>query len=276
MAKEPIRVLIVDGFSNHDWKATTADIREILAQDEDVEVSVSTVPNESEPSWKEWRPRFADYDVVIQNTNDISGKGVWPTGAQRALESYMKEGGGLLIFHSANNAFPEWKEYNRMIGLGWRKKDFGPAIHLVDGKEVRVPAGEGGSTGHGKRLDTVITRHGDHPIHTGLPRQWMAADLEVYRYARGPAENLQVISSTKDPQTGFHFPVEWVVGYGSGRIYNSTFGHHWHTQKEQPPGMRCVGFRTVFLRAVQWLAKREVDAVVPSAFPNVEEVSLAK
>jgi hypothetical protein len=37
-------------------------------------------------------------------------------------------------------------------------------------------------------VDALLVRLGDHPIHAGLPRQWVAADLEIYRYARGAAE----------------------------------------------------------------------------------------
>lgn len=274
--EESLRVLIVDGFSNHDWEATTRDLQELLSKDPAVKAEVSTVPAQDSETWGSWLPEFSDYEVVIQNTNDISKKGAWPRPAQEALESYVKEGGGLLLFHSANNAFPEWKEYNRMIGLGWRSKDFGPSVKMVDGKPVKIPAGEGDKTGHGKRLDTLITRHGDHPIHENLPLKWMAADLEIYRYARGPAENLTVISSAKEGKTGLHFPIEWVIRYGKGRVYNSTFGHHWHNQKTPPPGIRCMGFRTIFGRAVSWLAGREVDGSVPEGFPGESEVSLAE
>ena len=40
----PIRVLIVDGFSNHDWKLTTALIRGVIEPTGLFEVSVSTTP----------------------------------------------------------------------------------------------------------------------------------------------------------------------------------------------------------------------------------------
>src|ERR1051325_8010168 len=67
----PIRVLIVDGFSNHDWKLTTALIRGILEPTKLFDVSVSTAPlTTNAPGWDTWRPKFRDYDVVIQNCND--------------------------------------------------------------------------------------------------------------------------------------------------------------------------------------------------------------
>lgn len=273
-SKERLSILIVDGFGNHDWEATTEDIKAILKTDPSIQCEVSTVPNEGSEEWKSWLPALGDYDLVIQNTTDIRVGGSWPRAAQQALESYVSSGGGLYIFHSANNAFPEWKEYNRMIGLGWRDKDFGPAIQIVDDKQVVIPAGQGSGTGHGKRLDTVITRINDHPIHHGLPKKWMAADLEIYRYARGPAENMTVISYALEPKTGINFPIEWVINYEQGRVYNSTYGHHMHKQEATPAGIRCVAFRTICIRACYWLAGRDVPPEVPTTFPTVDAISL--
>ena len=273
-AESKLRLLIVDGFGNHDWAATTQDILRIVRTDPSLVCEVSTVPQQDSPEWGKWLPHFSDYDVVLQNTTDIRVGGSWPEPAQQALEAYVSSGGGLYIFHSANNAFPEWDAYNRMIGLGWRSKDFGPAIKIVDGEQVLIPAGEGGNTGHGKRFDTVITRMNDHPIHTGLPQQWMAADLELYYYARGPAENLTVISYAMEPKTKINFPIEWVIGFGEGRVYNSTYGHHMHHQKEAPAGIRCAAFQTIFKRAIYWLAAAEIPTELPENFPSTEAVSL--
>ena len=273
-AEDRIRVLIVDGFGNHDWAQTTKDVQRILKTDANLSCEVSTVPAEESDDWKVWLPKFSEYAVVIQNTTDIRVGGSWPKPAQAALESYVGGGGGLFILHSANNAFPEWGEYNEMIGLGWRKSDFGPAVQIVDGKQVLIPAGEGGNTGHGKRIDTIVTRLNDHPIHAGLPEKWMAADLEIYRYARGPANHMKVISYAREPKTGIDFPIEWTIKYKQGRVYNSTYGHRWHNQKETPPGIRCVAFQTIFLRSIYWLAGQDVPSNVPGSFPNTEEISL--
>lgn len=270
-----LRVLIVDGFNNHDWEATSRAIRSILVQDGGFVVEVSTVPDSRDEAWIQWNPPFRNYDLVVQNTNDIDGAGAWPASAQKSLEQYVSGGGGLLVFHSANNAFPDWLEYNKMIGLGWRDKDFGPSVVIHGGKPQVIPAGVGENTDHGERVDARITRLGDHPIHRGLPRTWMAADLEIYRYARGPMQNLTVLSYARDPMTGVHFPTEWVVGYGRGRVYNSTFGHDWYGGKGEPPGIRCMGFRTILCRAARWLAGADVPQDVPVGFPSSDRTSFS-
>jgi type 1 glutamine amidotransferase len=161
-----------------------------------------------------------------------------------------------------------------MIGLGWRKKDFGVALS-IDAHEqiVVIPAGEGRDTGHGDRLDTVVHRLGDHPIHAGLPRAWLTPDIEVYYYARGPARNLTVLSYGHDPLTAMDWPLEWTVAYGQGRVYTSTFGHVWKGDV-QPARMRCAGVQTIVVRALQWLAHREVTFPVPADFPTADNISV--
>ena len=68
------------------------------------------------------------------------------------LLDYVKGGGGLVVFHFACAAFPKWKEYNEIIGLGgWggRNEKDGPYIRWRDGKAVRdTTPGRGG--GHGR------------------------------------------------------------------------------------------------------------------------------
>jgi len=151
---------------------------------------------------------------------------------------------------------------------------FGWAV-AVDTNEnlVRIPAGEGLDTGHGPQSDVVIHNRGNHPIHAGLPKEWLTPHLEVYYYARGPADNLDVLSYGFDKRTQMLWPTEWTVAYGRGRVYSATFGHVWKGDV-QPPALRCAGVQTVLVRALQWLAKRPVDYPVPSDFPTAEKLSI--
>jgi len=275
-SRKPIRVLIVDGFSNHHWQQTTRVVRQILAETGRFDVAVSTTPASPDgPGWDTWRPRFADYDVVIQNTNNIGKPQFrWPTDVEAALEDYVRGGGGLHILHSANNAFAHWKEYDLMIGLGWRGKDAGWALEIDgDGNVVRIPPGKGRGTSHGPRADTTVTILNRHPINQGFPPCWRTPSLEVYVYARGPAENLTVLSYAHDKATGKNWPIDWVVRYGDGRVYNSTFGHLWRDEVE-PAGIRCIGFQTTLVRATEWLATGKVTWPLPAAFPTETTLSL--
>src|SRR6478609_9683762 len=68
--KQVIPVLIVDGFSNHDWKQTTAVTKWILEKTGRFSVDVSTIPVDSSERLL-WKPDFKKYAVIIQNTNNI-------------------------------------------------------------------------------------------------------------------------------------------------------------------------------------------------------------
>jgi Trehalose utilisation len=277
-AGEPakIRVLITDGCSNHDWQLTTRAIRAILEPTGLFEVSVSTSPpTAASPGWDTWRPKFADYDVVIQHYNDINGGAPWPDGVRTAFEDYVRHGGGVYVWHAGNNAFPDWPAYNQIIGLGWRKKDQGAALQVGDDEKiVRLPSGEGSNTSHGPRFDALVVRLGDHPIHHGLPRRWKAADIEVYNYPRGAAENVEVLSYANDTvRTKLNWPIEWTVAYGAGRVYTSTLGHVWKNDV-QPVTVRDAAVQTLLVRALQWLAKRPVTFPVPADFPTETATSV--
>lgn len=269
------KVLIVDGFSNHDWKQTTRVIKWILEGSGKFKVEVSTIPSDSIERQK-WNLDFEAYAVVIQNTNNIHNpKLSWPEPAQKSLEKYVKQGGGLYILHSANNAFPDWQEYDKMIGLGWRSADAGIALEVNEQKQlVKHPKGEGKGTSHGDRFDALIQILNPHPINEGYPASWKTVNTEVYSYPRGTAENLTVLSYAYDStDTKKTWPVEWVIKYGEGDVYNSSMGHLWRGET-YPPAYRCAGFQTTVIRAAEWLASGKVTYPVPDDFPTSDESSL--
>jgi type 1 glutamine amidotransferase len=248
---DKIDVLIIDGFSNHDWGQTTAVIKSILEGSDLFNVAISTSPSEpGDPAWQSWKPEFENYDVVIQNSNNINNKEIrWPGEIEKKLESYVVSGGGLYVFHSANNAFADWEQYNLMIGLGWRTKEEGVALQVMDNGEIKtIPGGEGRDTYHGPRNDEIIHILNDHPITRGFPAAWLTPDMELYKFARGPADNLTVLSYARDHETNINWPVEWTVAYGKGRVYNSSMGHLWKGET-YPVGYRCLGFQTTLIRA---------------------------
>src|SRR5207247_9740172 len=117
---------------------------------------------------------------------------------QRAFEEYVRNGGGFISYHAADNAFPEWRAYNEMIGLGgWggRNEKSGPYIRFRDGRVVRdSTAGPGGH--HGKQHELqVIIRDSNHPITKGLPQICMQPQDELDDRLRGPAQDKNVVGT---------------------------------------------------------------------------------
>jgi type 1 glutamine amidotransferase len=162
-----------------------------------------------------------------------------------------------------------------MIGLGWRPRSSGYALEVDSNKNIiRIPPGEGNGTGHGARFNAIIQILNRHPINNDYPEQWKTANTEVYNYPRGPAENITILSFAYD-STATHrrWPVEWVVKYGKGRVYNSSMGHLWKGET-YPDAYRCIGFQTTMIRAAEWLATRKVSYEMPENFPTKDSIRL--
>lgn len=56
----------------------------------------------------------------------------------------------------------------------------------------------------------VVNMLNEHLINHGFPCQWKIADTELYQYARGPAENMTVLSYASDSVTHTKWPLDWV------------------------------------------------------------------
>src|SRR5262249_39313126 len=65
-------------------------------------------------SFAAFRPKFKDYQVVVSNYNGD----LWPATTRSDFAEFVSHGGGFVAVHAANNSFPEWPEYNAMIGVG--------------------------------------------------------------------------------------------------------------------------------------------------------------
>jgi type 1 glutamine amidotransferase len=267
-----LRVLIIDGQNNHEWKVTTPILKNILESSGRFTVDVATSPPAG-ADMRGFEPKFADYDVVVSNYNGDP----WSEATQKAFESYVKGGGGFVSVHAANNAFPEWPEYNRMIGLGgWygRTEKHGPYVYLDDrGKVVRdTSAGAGGH--HGPQHEFQIrARDTEHPIMRGLPPLWMHTKDELYDQLRGPAEDLHILataySSPEYEGTSRHEPMLMTLQYGNGRVFHTVLGHADYS-------MKCVGFVTTLQRGTEWAATGKVTIPVPDEFPTAKETRSTK
>jgi uncharacterized protein len=268
-AAEKLKLLIVDGQNNHNWKGTTPVMQRWLTESGRFTVDVATSPEKGK-DMSGFKPKFADYHVVLSNYNGDE----WPAETKKALIDYVKGGGGLAIIHAANNSFGNWPEYNRLIGLGgWggRNEKHGPYVRFRDGKIVRDETpGSGGH--HGRQHPfQVVVRDAEHPITAGLPTAWMHSNDELYDKLRGPAENMTVLATAfADPATGGsgeHEPMIFTIGFDEGRIFHTPMGH-------SPESMHCVGFITTLLRGCEWAATGKVTLTeVPKDFPTADKVS---
>jgi len=270
-----IKVLLLTGQSSqyHSWQASSPVVKKILDQVDIFEVDVATSPAQG-GDMSGFEPDFKIYDVVVIDY----GGDYWSEKTQLAFVDYVKSGGGVVIIHASNNAFPKWAEYNEMIGLGgWegRNEKDGPMIHWKDGQIVRDNS-VGGAGHHGPASPfQIVNRVTDHPITKGLPEKWMHATDELYSNLRGPAKNLTVLSTAyADPAnngTGKHEPILFTVNYGEGRVFHTVLGHA--NAPGQPP-MKCVGFIVTLQRGTEWAASGNVTQAISGDFPMADKVSM--
>ncbi|AWB66675.1 trehalose utilization [Saccharobesus litoralis] len=282
-----IKALIVDGQNNHGhWPKTTFMMKQYLEETGLFEVDIYRTVNtwkggklvkqfplndgknyqdlkqpKSDPTFV---PNFAEYKVVVSNFGWKAAN--WPKATEKAFEAYMSNGGGLVSVHAADNSFPKWKAYNKMIGLGgWggRNHKDGPYVYYDDNGKLVRDMSQGGGGGHGKQHKFVVqTRDASHPIMQGIPEKWLHAKDELYCKLRGPAENMTVLATAYDNQKSKrHEPVLMAIDYGKGRIFHSTLGHADYS-------FEGVGFITTFLRGTEWAATGKVTIPVPTDFPT--------
>ncbi len=268
-AAEKMKALIVDGQNNHGvWPKTTQMMKKYLEETKLFTVDVATAkPQGTDPDFK---PEFAKYNVVISNFGH--GAAAWPQETQEAFVEYVGGGGGFVVVHAADNSFPEWKEYNDMIGLGgWggRNEKSGPYVYFRDDKLVRdTSEGRGGN--HGAQHEfQVILRDDEHPITKGMPPVWMHAKDELYDMLRGPAENMKILGTSLSLVTDRHEPMLMTISYGKGRVFHTPLGHDTYSQE-------CVGFIVSFQRGCEWAATGKVTQAIPDDFPTADAGSSRK
>jgi len=272
-AAPAIRAMILDGESGgpyHAWQETTPYLKRMLEETGLFQVNVVTAPPAG-GDFSNFKPDWDKYQVVVFNYDAPDER--WPDELKASFERYVRSGGGFVVVHAADNAFPKWTAYNLMIGIGgWRGRDekSGPFWYFKDGR--LAPDSSAGPAGrHGARLPYKIeNRAVDHPITKGLPKVWMQVGDELYAALRGPGANMTVLSTAySDPAnrgTGRNEPILMVISYGKGRVFHTTMGH-------DLAALNSVGFITTYQRGTEWAATGKVTQKVPADFPSADKAS---
>jgi type 1 glutamine amidotransferase len=238
-AAPKIKVLILTGVNNHNWRATTPLLREILERTGRFEVFVNEEGRGNGPE------TFAPYDVLLLNYNDMKNSGPWwDDRAREAMLDFVRNGKGLVSYHAANNAFWGWPEFDKFIGGTWRETAGHAPYHAFPVKIVDP----------------------NHPITKGMPESFAEND-ELYHGLTMQPEIHLLASAWDDPDncwkpkqgcgTGKDEPLIWTNQYGAGRVFQTALGH-------DVKAMQSAGFILTLQRGTEWAATGQVTIPVPA------------
>ncbi len=268
-ARKPIKTLIITGQNNHNWQVSHVVLKEILENSGLFKVDIALSPEKGQ-DMSNFILDFKPYSLVVLDYNGDS----WPEETKTRFVDYAKNGGGIVVYHAADNAFPDWYEYNKIIGLGgWegRNENSGPYVYFHEGELIKdTSPGIGGS--HGKQHEyMMLSRNDNHPIINGLPNRWAHARDELYDRMRGPGNIKDLLyTAYSDKETGGsgrEEPLIFTVDYGDARIFHTMLGHCGETI-DNNPAMQCAGFQVTLLRGAEWAATGKVTQKVPADFPT--------
>lgn len=260
----------------HDWRKSSSVLERVLGETGLFDLDVVVTPGEGQ-SLGSFAPNWSAYDAVVLDYDGAE----WPEPTRRSFEAWLAGGGGLVLIHAADNAFPEWPAFQEMAGVGgWRGRDesAGPMLRWRDGGPV-TEQGQGIAMHPPQHDFQVVTRAPDHPVMRGLPAVWMQAHDELYSQLRGPARNVTVLATAKaEPSmggaSGEHEPMLMAIAYGDGRVFHTTLGHVSPRDELPVATMSSVGFIVTVQRGTEWAATGDVTQPVPDDFPGPASVSL--
>ena len=276
-ARKPIKTLLITGQNNHNWQVSHVVLKQILENSGRFDVDFAISPEQGK-DMSGFVLDFSPYQLVVLDYNGDS----WPEETNRRFLEYVQNGGGVVIYHAADNASSKWQEFNNICALGgWegRNENSGPYVYWKDGKLVKdSSAGPGGS--HGRQHEYVLNgRDKVHPVVKGLPLKWRHAKDELYDRMRGPGNIRDILyTAYSDKETngsGREEPLVFTVDYGNARIFHTMLGHAGATTEDNI-AMQCTGFQVLLLRGAEWAATGKVTQKVPKDFPTETTCSYRK
>ncbi len=255
-------VLIVTGENSyeHDWTGINNRLRTQMLDTGVFDVRVvEDFSTATLAMLKQYDALFINY-LGLWNYTDKQEKR-WGKIAEKALFDYVKQGGGVVLYHASFSmgSAGSWSEFERMAG-GTMRPYHGSRRSPVDAFRVHIvdnqhPVTRGMREYVWTMMDDMYTNMYWHP----------EAKIHVLAAAYDNAENYdQKLAGPKYPphlytkeklaameNMNTENPQVWTVEYGKGRVFCISLGHG-------PDTLTYDGVKSLILRGTEWAASGNV------------------
>ena len=225
----PVRVLILTGRNNHNWRETTPMLQRVLTATGKFHVD-TTVPPQGLS-----RENLDNYDVILSNWNSWGAgskeaEAAWTAATRQAYLDFVRGGKGHVTVHAGGSSFYDgWPDYHKVALVYWKL----------------------GATGHGRQHEFKIRiDKPDHPPATALTGFTMRDELWNQPGVVLGATVLASAYSDKQNESGGTDrwePSAVAATYGKGRCFATLLGHDAKTMENK-------GFQQTLIRGVEWAA----------------------
>lgn len=212
------KVVILTGANNHNWKATTPVLENMLARSGRFEVDVVSEPEKLTPEL------LGGCDVLLSNWNGFvrNKPAPWSAGLKKAYVDFVRNGGGHVVVHAGSCSHYDWADYHAISLATWK-----------------------GATGH-KSPHAFEVRIADkrHPITAGMKNFKITDELWFKPFVQPGAA---VIAESFSQHTGNWEPTALTGAFGKGRCFTLLLGH-------SAGFMQNEGFKALLISGTEWAA----------------------
>jgi hypothetical protein len=233
---EAIRVLILTGRNNHNWKETTPKLESLLESTGKFCVKTAVPPEGlTGENLQEYDVIFSDWNSWGRGSDEAEAK--WTVEMRGAYLDFVRQGKAHVTIHAGGSSFYDgWPEYRKVALIYWNL----------------------GTTGHGRQHEfRVRIDRPRHPVTAGLGEFKIHDELWN---KPGVVDGATILASAYSDKTNEAKGTdEWepsvVVGqYGQGRCFAIVLGHN-------AKAMENDGFRILLTRGVEWAATGKVRGI---------------
>ncbi|NBC36417.1 ThuA domain-containing protein [Novosphingobium sp. FSY-8] len=263
-AEKRVRVLIISGQNSyeHDWTGVNNMLRTMMQDTGRFDVRVTEDFDHGDLA------TLKSYDVVLLNYSSRWNyadptQHVWSDAAFQALYQYVREGGGLVAYHSSFTWGRDIPEYRKLVG----------AV-MIPGESRRAPPGS--------FPIRLVDR--THPITAGLREVIWTYNDDMYTNMRmDPDAHIHVLATARDASADYapklmsnkydpaayapdklkamkgidaDHPQLWTADYGKGRVFAITVGH-------DEVSLHFPGLQSLIMRGTEWAATGKVTLPIP-------------